>query len=151
MVILVKDESMLCYLCPLTVALACKVVTMWAFDMISHKFKHAAISVLHSNILVQKWQTIRVKMIFFLLNTFWVHVQPVDFEFLHERQAFDWLLGSKSVISTKCWHLPLWIFLPKEPIFFSFSQRGCDASVVTFMCGDHHNKIDCKGWQDFQW
>ena len=49
MVILVKDESMLCYLCPLTVALACKVVTMWAFDMISHKFKHAAISVLHSD------------------------------------------------------------------------------------------------------
>ena len=31
---------------------------------------------------------------FSLFNSFWVHVQPVDFKFLRKLQAFDWLLGS---------------------------------------------------------
>ena len=46
-----------------------------------------------------------VKYGFSLLDSFWPHVWPVYFKFLCKTQAFDWLLGSISVISTKFWHL----------------------------------------------
>ena len=61
---------------------------------------------------------------FSLLSSFWVHVRPIDFEYLCKTQAFDWLLGSNSVISTKFWYLIGWKKLEIQNVLVNYVLKS---------------------------